>query len=115
MEKQKMERAIKNYNKLMLDTCCDHCMIGHGELTKNWNLRDMVSEMQYMLDSYNNPNNAPYQDAHMEDQPIVNGRKEYLYEWQKIKARMSRFITTYAPHVKDMKCCEGHFSKWDNE
>lgn len=103
--------AIKQYNNIMYDLCRDNLAIGelHNE-TKGWNLRDMVSEMQYTLDQYEDENCIYWQDAHDECQP---SHKPWLKEWQNQKARMKRFIAKYKDEAMKMQCAEWHSSKYD--
>lgn len=103
--------AIKQYNNIMYDICRDHLAIGelHNE-TLGWNLRDMVSEMQYTLDRYEDPDCIYWQDAHDEMQP---SHKPWLKEWQNQKARMKRFIAKYKDEALKMICTENHCSKYD--
>jgi len=115
MKELNMKTAIRCYNNIMFDIAREHNTIGtsFSENTSNWNLRDMVSEMQYTLDIWNDPDCMAWQDAHDESQPIWNGRKEWLYNWQKERARMKRFIDTYKPFIDDLECAVGHCSKYD--
>lgn len=115
MKQVNMKSAVTWYNDIMECIAREHNTIGtsFSENTSDWNLRDMVSEMQYTLDMWNDPDSLAWQDAHDESQPIWNGRPEWLYNWQKEKARMSRFIKAYAPFVSDMECAVGHCSIYD--
>ena len=110
-----IKAAIKCYNNIMFDIGREEGTIGtnYSQNTSNWNLRDMISEMQYLLDLWNDPDCMAYQDAHDESQPIRNGRKEWLYNWQKEKARMKRFIDTYKPFIGDTICSISHCSIYD--
>lgn len=91
-----MKRAIRTYNNIMRDIGRDECTTTeHPE----WGLCDMVEEMKYNLQLWNDPDSSAYIDAHEEDQPIVNGKKQWLYNWQKEKKRMERFIARYAPQI----------------
>ena len=104
--------AIKQYNKIMYDICRDHNTVGTSasENTDGWSLRDMVSEMQYTLDQYNDPQCIYYIDAHDECQP---SHKPWLKEWQNIKARMKRFIEKYKEEALEMECVVNHCSIYD--
>ena len=103
--------AIRQYNNIMEDICREFLAIGeqHNE-TAGWNLRDMVSEMQYTLDQYEDPDCIYWQDAHDECQPYD---KPWLKEWQKEKARMKRFIAKYKAEALKMECTQSHCSKYD--
>lgn len=103
--------AIKQYNNIMYDLCRDHLVIGEGHTeTTGWNLRDMVSEMKYTLDVYEDPSSIYWEEAHDEDQP---SGKPWLAEWNAAKARMRRFIIKYKDEALKMKCTEGHCSIYD--
>lgn len=57
--------AVKHYNNIMYDLARDNLVIGEGHNeTAGWNLRDMLSEMQYTLDQYEDPDCIYWQDAH---------------------------------------------------
>lgn len=107
-----MKNAVKKYNEIMYSICCDHLTIGtrFSEGTQNWNLRDMVSEMQYTLDLWNESTSTAYADAHDPNQP--NGKPWYR-NWVNEKNRMKRFIEKYKNEALKMSCTESHFSKFD--
>lgn len=106
------ERAVKTYNGIMNAICHEHVTIGtsYSEGTENWNLRDLVSEMQYVLDLWNEPGSLPWEDAHDDSQP---SHKPWLKNWNNERARMMRFIQRYAPECDDMECSERHCSCFD--
>ncbi len=102
---------VKRYNDIMYDMCLDHLAIGELHTgTKGWNLRDMVSEMQYQLDMLNDPDCLPYMDAHAEEQPP---HKPWLKEWNAQRMKCKRFIDAYKDQIVDMVCVEGHCSIYD--
>ena len=86
--------AVKRYNELMNDLCREHSTIGtsFSENTDGWNLRDMVSEVQYVLDLYDDPSTIYWEDAHDDNQPSY---KPWYKEWLSEKRRMKRFIERY--------------------
>ncbi len=99
------------YNDIMYCICRDELVIGETHTaTKNWNLRDMVSEMQYVLDQYEDPDCIYYQDAHDDMQPA---HKPWYKEWVQEKARMKRFINSNKAAALKIECTEGHCSKYD--
>ena len=104
--------AVKQYNDLMMDICREYHTIGtkYSEGTENWNLRDMVSEVQYTLDIWNDPDCTYYQDAHDNSQPES---KDWYKQWMNDKARMKRFINKYAKEAMTMECTVDHCSDYD--
>ena len=102
MKELNMVRVTSTYNNIMVTIGCDHLTIGYGENTDNWNLRDMVAECDYQLNTF-------YDYGHCN-----NELKEYDYkEWLSETSRLKRFIKNYWPYTKEMKCYEGHCSKYD--
>lgn len=100
--------AIEEYNDIMYDLCREYATIGDenfSEGTENWNLRDMVAEMDYTLRIYTSPGSIYYVDA-QED-------KEYRKQWKKDIARMKYFINKYKEKAMTMKCTESHCSIYD--
>lgn len=104
--------ALKKYNDIMWDLCREHLTIGTrlSENTENWNLRDMVSEMQYTLDMYNSEDSIYWQDAHDDSQP---SHRPWYWQWYNEKKRMERFISRYKDEALTMECTEGHCSRYD--
>ena len=76
------------------------------ERRNNWNLRDMVSEVQYILDFYHEPESVFYESAHSDD---PEERRRYRED----VAKMRKFIRTYEAEALTMKCTDGHCSKYD--
>lgn len=102
---------IKWYNDIMYSICRDEVCIGEGHTgTTGWNLRDMVSEMRYVLDQYEDPDCIYYEEAHDEAQP---SHKPWYKEWIAAKARMRRFIETNKKEALQMECTESHCSRYD--
>lgn len=110
--------AIKRYNDLIDEVYGDPSMRVGGSKTHGWNLRDLVSEIQYHLDNHYEYGHAFYCELHdVEDyepddrdyKMAVEQRKRAL---QRI-AKYKRFIKAYEPFIKDMKCKERHCSKYD--
>ena len=106
------KKAIKWYNDIMWDICREHLTIGTrlSEGTEHWNLRDMVSEMQYTLDIYDDPGTIYWEDAHDPYQPED---RSWYRQWYNEKARMKRFIDRYKNEALQMECTEGHCSRYD--
>ena len=100
--------ALRKYNEIMSILCLEHNTIGEelSEGTENWNLRDMVAECDYTLSTY-------YEGGHCncdmkEDGP--EGRKAWISE----TGRLKRFIAHWEPYIANLKCAEGHCSRFDN-
>lgn len=128
-----MKKAIKRYNDLMDSLCMEYNTIGTrlSEDTDNWNLRDMVSECQYVLDCCYEEGNSKSDGRYPEywaftaedildknryDRVVRhnNEEKEEYKRWLSRTRRLKNFINAYEPYIKDMKCATGHCSKFDN-
>ena len=107
MKKLNMESAIKRYNDIMYSCGYEHSTIEtrYSEDTKNWNLRDMVAEADYLLSCYYEEGNCRCDDRHLS--------KEGYKIWVSETGMLKRFINAYEPFIKDMVCEEGHCSKFD--
>lgn len=132
MKELNIKEAIKRYNDLMCDLCYEHNTIGMklSEDTDNWNLRDMVSECQYTLETF-------YEEGHTNNvgqytkywkytaQDILSkSRYDYITkhneeqkqlhtEWLSFTRRLRNFIKKYEPYIKNMTCAQGHCSCYD--
>lgn len=106
------EKAKKKYNEIMYSLCIEHLTIGtrFSEGTENWNLRDMVSEMQYTLGIWSDEGCTPYIDAH---NPYNGDHEETYKEWISGLGKMRRFIDRYLEEALTMKCNDKHCSKYD--
>ena len=103
------------YNNIMFDICREYNTIGtsyteDAENRNKWNLRDMVSEVQYTLDVYRDPDCIYWQDAH---DPTQGAGKPWYKEWKNICGRMQRFVDKYKADALCMECTEGHCSVFD--
>lgn len=108
LSERRMKTALKRYNDIMYDICCEHSSIGTNlaESTESWNLRDMVAECDYMLSCYYESGNVRCDDRFL-------GPEAYK-EWRHETGILRRFIETYKPYIEDMVCVSGHCSKYDN-
>ena len=108
MKHLNVENAIKRYNRIMNSICREHLTIGErlSEDTEDWNLRDMVSECQYQLDTY-------YECGHC-NEDMRRGDEDDRKAWRSETGMLSRFIKAYEPFIGDMICESGHCSKYDN-
>lgn len=111
MEQKEFEKAVKRYNKLMNSMCLEFLTIG-TDLTEDrekkakWNIRDLVSECQYQLDTY-------YEEGH-NNHELRNEGYEGLKAWRSETAMYRRFIMAYLPFIHGEKCTQHHCSKYDN-
>lgn len=107
MKKVNMKTAIKKYNEIMMSIGYEHNQIGteFSEETDNWNLRDMVAEMDYTLSTY-------YEEGHVNHDMQYDGS-----DWKKMRVseigKIKRFIKRYEPFIKNMECAEPHSSNYD--
>lgn len=111
-KKGRTMNAVKTYNELMELLGRDYNTIGteYSESTAGWNIRDMVSEVQFLLDMWNNPNTLVWADAHDTLQPQD---KPWYKAWRNEKSRMERFIKRYRGEAMKTECTERHFSMYD--
>lgn len=114
--KNTLEQATRRYNSIMFDLCREYATIDttfseEAEKKKQWTIRDMVSEMQYTLDIYQEHDSVYYEDAHDDCQPV--GRPWYK-QWRNECARMQRFIDRFEEEALKTKCFERHCSEFDN-
>lgn len=133
MKELNIKQATKRYNDLMWDLCYEHNTIGTrlSENTENWNLRDMVSECQYVLDCCYEEGHANNEGQYPEyweftEQDLLyksrydrvvrhnNCEKEAHKSWLSRTRRLRNFIKAFEPYIKDMKCTMGHCSCYDN-
>ena len=110
MKNLNMKSAIKRYNGIMQCIGYEHLTIGTNlsEGTDNWNIRDMVCECDYLLSMYYDEGNINGELRYSDDE---SDRKAWASETGKLK----RFITAYVPFIENVKCTEGHCSKYDNK
>ena len=106
-----MKKGLKAYNNLMFHLAMEYDTIGtlyteRPDDRNQWNLRDMVSEVQYILDFYNEPNSVFYESGHSDN-------KEWRDQYKQDIAKMRRFIAKYKDEALTMQCYEGHCSKFD--
>lgn len=119
MKKLNIATAIKRYNNLIDEVYCEDAMRIGGTNTEGWNMRDMVSEIQYHIDCHYEYGHAYYESIH-EGEDYEPGDRYYeesikqRNEALKRLARFKRFVKAYEPFIKEMKCKERHCSKWDN-
>lgn len=116
MTEKQLARATARYNSIMWDAGYEFATVGEtlSKNTEGWNLRDMVSEAQYVLDLWQSPDCIWYQDAHaggcISDPDEL--RAAYKY-WYGTIQRLKRFINAYKDEAVKMTCTSGHCSKFD--
>ena len=93
---------LNKYNEMMIELDHESGVIGPGK-NENWNLRDMLSEVEYLRSTY-------YDKNHVNSKL----RAEDLKEFNKRTARLRYFIRTYRDHVNDLVVTQKHNSKYDN-
>lgn len=133
MKELNLKLATERYNKLMFGLGHEYNSIGtsFSENTDSWNLRDMVSECQYILDCCYEEGNANSEGRYPEywrvtAEDILDKKrfdriqrhnkeeKEMHQEWLSKTKRLRNFIKAYEPYIKNMKCAMGHCSCFDN-
>ncbi|MCH5303542.1 MAG: hypothetical protein J1E41_01645 [Ruminococcus sp.] len=115
MTDKQIKRATQTYNNIMYDICREYLTIGDrlSERTENWNIRDLVCEIDYTLNIYLDESCMPYQDAHYYPEDKYNRQSAYYTEWYNPIQRMKRFIKTYEPLSRDIIPTESHCSQYD--
>ena len=102
-DEENIKQALKTYNQLILDFGYDDKIIAPGTDCENWNIRDMVSEIEYIRSTFydKSHNNSKLRDA---DLRIFNN-----LTW-----RLRYFIRTYKPYIEGVKAHTKHNSKYDD-
>jgi len=98
-----IRNAIKTYNQLVIDLGYDCDIISNNPDTENWNLRDMVAEIEYIRSTY-------YDKTHVNSKLRVEDRR--LFDNR--TSRLRYFIRTYKPYIKDMEAYTIHNCKYDD-
>lgn len=108
MTDREFEKAVRRYNKLMFSMCLEFLTIGtsFSEETEGWNIRDLVSECQYQLDTY-------YEGGHNNCE-LRNEGPDGMRAWRSETGKYRRFINAYLPYIHGVKCKSGHCSRYDN-
>lgn len=94
--------TLTKYNEMMIELDHESGVIDTGK-NENWNLRDMISEVEYLRSLY-------YTKGHdrnklkTEDPPLFNRHTN----------RLRYFIRTYKDHIGDLVAYTTHNSKYDN-
>ena len=103
------KKAVERYNNLMYSIGYEHLTIGtiYSESTDGWNIRDLVSEVDYTLSNY-------YDEGHFNGMMKYSEELEERKIWKSETSKLQRFIKAYEPYIKSVKCHARHCSKYDN-
>jgi hypothetical protein len=93
---------LNKYNDMMIELNHESGVIGNGQ-NDNWNLRDMVSEVEYLRSLY-------YTKGH--DRNKLRAEDPVLFNRQ--TSRLRYFIRTYKDHIGNLVAYTNHNSKYDN-
>ena len=93
---------LTKYNDMMKYLNHERGVIGNGQ-NEAWNLRDMVSEVEYLRSTY-------YDNDHENSKLRDTDKKEF----DKQTARLRYFLRTYRDHIGDLVVTTTHNSKYDN-
>lgn len=95
--------ATKRYNDIMMSMGWEHNQIGteFSEGTENWNLRDMLEEIEYALSTY-------YEEGHTNYEFRTSSEPDERKIAKNEIAKIKRFIEAYEPFAKGMEANAGH-------
>ena len=101
--------ALNEYNEIVNDLGLEHLAVDRKSKfgTSKWNLRDMVSEIDYQYSTYKENGHFNNDCLHSSD------RNERLHAMRECK-RLKRFISKYSADTSKLKCYENHCSRFDN-
>ena len=99
-----MRSVIRTYNHLVIDLGYDCDIISpENPDTENWNLKDMVAEIEYIRSTY-------YDKNHKNNKL----RNEDPGEFNRRTNRLRNFIRTYRPFIEGMEAYTIHNCKYDD-
>lgn len=100
-----IKQLIRGYNQLMIDLGYKEKTIGldFSVDTENWNVRDIVSEIEYIRSTY-----------YDKDHDNAKLRTEDPKAFDNITWRLRYYIRKYKPFIEDIKAHTAHNSKYDN-
>lgn len=98
-----MDQLIKSYNQLMIDLGYHDKTISLENNTANWNIRDIVSEVEYIRSTFYD---KEHDNAKLRDQD--------LRRFNNVTASLRYYIRKYKPFIEDVKATTNHNSKYDN-
>jgi hypothetical protein len=90
------------YNQMMIELNHESGVIGNGQ-NENWNLRDMISEVEYLRSLY-------YTKGHERNKLKVENPKLFNNQTN----RLRNYLRKYRDHIGDMVVTTKHNSKYDN-
>lgn len=107
-----MANTITTYNNIMTAVAREYNTIGtqYSEGTEGWNVRDMVAEVQHVLDVFLDPDSGEYEDAH--DTPVIAGYRPWYEQYKNLVRRMRRFIEAHKDEAMTMECATEHSTIW---
>ena len=112
------QSVISRYNDLIEETYGIEERFVTNERNNKWNIRDMISELQYILDCYNDPSCLKYVEAHEKIwNPKTNRiekNKEAYTTWSSGKRKLEGFIKKHENEAMNWDCYTNHGSKYDN-
>lgn len=94
--------TLTKYNEMMEELNHESGVIGNGQ-NEDWNLRDMVSEVEYLRSLY-------YTKGHERNKL----KAEDLATFNRHTNRLRYFIRTYKDHIDALVVTTKHNSKYDN-
>ena len=103
-----MASAVKRFNKLMTDVGYDDFNVDYGSMSnaKNWNIRDLVSRAQMILDTYSENGHINYD--------LKSESEQGAKIWRSHTTKLKRFITSFEPFIDGIATTENHGSQYDN-
>lgn len=93
---------LNHYNKMMNELGYPDSVVTN-EINKNWNLRDMVSEVEYIRSLYYTPGHE--RNKLKTENPILFNRQ---------LGRLRHFLREHRDHINDLTVTVKHNSKYDN-
>lgn len=109
-DRAEMKEALKEYNDIMYEIDGEYHSIGTSfseSYTVEWSLRDMVSELSYVLSTY-------YEEGHANQLMQHSADEDERKEWIKETNMIETFIAGHIRESKAMVCASNHSSKFDN-
>lgn len=96
-----IDHIIEYYNRLVTEAGFSDRTMG-SQYTENWNLRDMVAEMDYIRSTF-------YEPGHVNNKMRTGDPKA----WLSFIDRIGYFLRKYREHIGDLVAHTTHNSKFD--